>query len=241
MIWRVLCYHGINENEAENFEKQIRFFIDSGWEFCNMTDAIYLKQLNKEGKYATITFDDGQESLFENAIPILEKLNIKACFYITTDYVLKGNTYRDREPMLVMTWDQIVEISKKGHEIGSHSHTHIRFTTIDECGMRNELRISKEMLEDRLQHEIKHFAYPHGQHNQETYGVLLKTRYYQTAATIERGSMEKNDALLIKRNAIYPEWSINKIKLYNRLGDNELLYNLVKLRRLIAKISFSYI
>ncbi|MBT8194965.1 MAG: polysaccharide deacetylase family protein [Bacteroidia bacterium] len=69
------------------------------------TDA--LKQ-NKD--YATIMFDDGYKDNIEYALPILEKYNVKASFYIVTDCIDNN----------IPTWTNILEYlfqNTKGDEI----------------------------------------------------------------------------------------------------------------------------
>ena len=60
-----------------------------------------------------LTFDDGQDSHLDNAIPILDSFNMKATFYCP------GNkeSLHNRTP----EWKKIVE---NGHELGNHSLFH---------------------------------------------------------------------------------------------------------------------
>lgn len=63
----------------------------------------------------------------------------------------------------LMTWDQIIEISKQRmFAIGSHTHSHHILTNLDESEQISELQKSKSILEDKLNMKIKSMSYPDG-------------------------------------------------------------------------------
>jgi peptidoglycan/xylan/chitin deacetylase (PgdA/CDA1 family) len=55
--------------------------------------------LESKNRYATIMFDDGYKDNIEFALPILEKYNVKASFYVVTDCIEKN----------IPTWTHILE------------------------------------------------------------------------------------------------------------------------------------
>ncbi len=57
--------------------------------------------INSNEKYATIMFDDGYKDNIENALPILQKYNVKASFYVVTDCIEKN----------IPTWTYILDYS----------------------------------------------------------------------------------------------------------------------------------
>lgn len=62
-----------------------------------------------------ITFDDGIESHYNIAMPILEKHGIKGTFFVTINRI--GTPGR-------LSWKQIKEMRQRGMEIGNHTMTH---------------------------------------------------------------------------------------------------------------------
>jgi peptidoglycan/xylan/chitin deacetylase (PgdA/CDA1 family) len=66
---------------------------------------------------------------------------------------------RDEE---VMTWPELVDVSRNGVAVGSHTHTHRVLATVDEETQRRELRESKAVLEERLECPVRTLAYPVG-------------------------------------------------------------------------------
>jgi peptidoglycan/xylan/chitin deacetylase (PgdA/CDA1 family) len=110
---------------------------------------------------ATVTFDDGIRDNYEVALPVLERLGVKATFFVTTGYV--GGLFPasvGRCPM--MTWSQIRELGRLGHEIGAHTVNHVKLTQVSPEVAAAEIVDSKRVLEDALGAEVVSFAYPKG-------------------------------------------------------------------------------
>ncbi|MGQ4272600.1 polysaccharide deacetylase family protein [Terrihabitans sp. B22-R8] len=64
---------------------------------------------------------------------------------------------------LCMNWDELRELSADHrHTIGSHTCTHYRLAKLDEAGVREEIRIGQERIQQELGIVPRHFAYPVG-------------------------------------------------------------------------------
>ncbi|MGF1621862.1 MAG: polysaccharide deacetylase family protein [Rhodomicrobiaceae bacterium] len=62
-----------------------------------------------------------------------------------------------------LTLDELRELSSSPLvEIGAHTASHPRLSELGEAEAQFEMATNKEWLEDLLQHEIRHFAYPYG-------------------------------------------------------------------------------
>lgn len=108
----------------------------------------------RRGKSHCLTFDDGHMSNYELARPVLQALAIPAAFFVTTCWVDVLDT--------VMTWSHLRELSSEGFVLGSHTHTHALLTGCGEAALRNELRSSKMLLEDRVGREVTLLSLPGG-------------------------------------------------------------------------------
>ena len=124
----------------------------------------------------TLTFDDGDCSHYEVALPLLEKYGIFATFYVITD-VLGQPPY--------MTQDQVIELSQKGHEIASHTLSHRNLKRLPLIEVEKELRESKKILEGLIGSSVIHFAPPFGSFHSHFLYVLRK--YYQSSRTTVPG------------------------------------------------------
>lgn len=106
-----------------------------------------------------VTFDDGLRDFFDTALPLLVAHGTKALLYLATGYVADGrSTVRTGE---ALTWSQLREAVSTGLvAVGSHTHGHVDLSRTGEEDVRNELKRSKELIEDRLGVPCRHFAYP---------------------------------------------------------------------------------
>jgi hypothetical protein len=102
-------------------------------------------------KVVILTFDDGYESQYSNAKPILDKYGFKATFYIVCNYVGSGDNR--------MTWEEIKSLQQEGHDIASHTMNHDDLSKLTPQEVEYEVAQSKQCL---LEQGInpKSFAYP---------------------------------------------------------------------------------
>jgi len=89
-----LYYHGVVQKdsnffsprhlEANQFERQIRY-LKKHFDIISIDDAFEVKKGNikLERPTVTISFDDGYQNNITNALPILEKYNVKTTFFIS--------------------------------------------------------------------------------------------------------------------------------------------------------------
>ena len=124
-------------------------------------------QLFKE-PLITVTFDDGWQSIYESALPLLQKHGIR-----TTQYVLTGTA----DNAEYVSWDQIAQMQKAGHEIGCHTVSHVDLTTLDDATLEGELKFCKDELTKRFG-PITSFASPYGASNPRTVNAIK--RYFDT-------------------------------------------------------------
>lgn len=96
------------------------------------------------------------------------------------DFVGRASAYPDAE---FMTWDNIIELSKNGMDIGAHSHSHDILAKLEDEEMLFELSHSKAILEARLRKPVRAFSYPVGSKNTYNNSVIeaLKGNGYDIA------------------------------------------------------------
>ena len=91
----------------------------------------------------SLTFDDGLRDQYDLAVPILNRLDFKATFFI-----IAGRTPETDEEAQAkrpgdwggISWPQIKTLAAQGHEIGNHSWTHAPLTKIDDAAARRRSR-----------------------------------------------------------------------------------------------------
>lgn len=202
---RVLMYHMVRDPVSgakfnslrvspEMFEKQIRYLSENGWHFYTISELVALKDQLPE-KSIAITFDDGYEDNFSNALPILKKYNAKATIYLVVDrHDREWSSKRKKknnsgelmaEPKLLD--EQVKELLKTGLiEIGSHTITHDNLPDITKEQKYQEIVDSKKQIEELFDIKCRSFCYPFGLYD-DTDLKLVEQAGYSNATTVERG------------------------------------------------------
>jgi peptidoglycan/xylan/chitin deacetylase (PgdA/CDA1 family) len=91
-------------------------------------------------------------------------------------------------------WEEAREMQEADIEIGSHTANHPILTNVDEVSLADELRVSKLMLEEKLQKQLIHFCYPNGNVSQRECDAVEKAGY-ASAVTTELRLCENDDDL----------------------------------------------
>lgn len=73
----------------------------------------------------------------------------------------------EEEKREVLSWDEIKKLRKNGIELGSHTHNHYLLTFEDQKTITEELKVSKQKLEESLEEKIEFLSYPSGLYNPE--------------------------------------------------------------------------
>jgi peptidoglycan/xylan/chitin deacetylase (PgdA/CDA1 family) len=192
-----LMYHSVSNGGHKlsitpgQLDEQIRYLKEKKYHFLRLEDLKTPSILS--AKSVLITFDDGLEDIYLNAIPILKKHTVPAIFFIVTGLV--GKKYIKPE-FNCMTWDQIKEISKNTlFEIGCHTLSHPHLDTLSFQEQNSEIFGSKKILEDNLGKKIRSFAAPYGCYNAATLNII-KEIGIKYAFSVEQGFIDSKTNLL---------------------------------------------
>ena len=94
---------------------------ENGWKTITSDQLAMFQQgdMVLQEKSFMITIDDGYESVYNNAFPILKELDMNATLFVITSHIESGNRFNIR----MSSWEQIKEMSDSGYiEIGNHTH-----------------------------------------------------------------------------------------------------------------------
>ena len=120
------------------------------------------------GRICVITFDDGHESNYTHALPLLQEVGLRATFFVTVGRI--GQTP-------YMSWEQINALDSAGMEIGSHSMTHRPPASLTRSELYGEMDDSKRLLEDRLGRSVVSASSPTGFFNPQMVSVVRDIGY----------------------------------------------------------------
>lgn len=88
-------------------------------------------------------------------------------------------------------------------EIGSHTHNHFNLANIKPDLCRNELTLSKKLIEEVIQKEVKSIAFPDGSYNEEVKKLCREAGYSNLLAVDSRCADDKAD------KSLFPRWCIS--------------------------------
>jgi peptidoglycan/xylan/chitin deacetylase (PgdA/CDA1 family) len=162
----------------ETFRKHMRYLRWRKYAFVTLDEAMAAPAK----KSVAVTFDDGYRDLMEHALPLLDEMRIPATFFIVAGAVGKTDAWYRAEER-IMEWDDVRELLKRGHAVGSHTMTHAPLTKIAAGDARREIAESKRVLEDKLGAPMRHFAYPQGLNSPELRDVVREAGYAAGWAT----------------------------------------------------------
>lgn len=111
-------------------------------------------------KIVSFTFDDVPKSAFDNAVPILNKYNLRGTFYIALSF-LKGMQENDD----LYSKAELQECLRNGNELASHSYSHFHFyNTYSSKFISNDLKKNHLEFEKlNLDISLENFSYPYGE------------------------------------------------------------------------------
>ncbi len=187
---RVLMYHSINQSSNSASDSSSDTYSISEWNFAAHVDLlaehcdslnskiVSLDSASKSG--VTITFDDGYRDTLTVAAKILDAKKLPFTVFVTSQNITSGNSN-------YLSQSQLIELSKiPGVTIGSHGHSHTHLAELSSLEVHNELRQSKEWLEQTIQKTVTTLSYPHGSFNAEVVRLAADTGY-KFAATSKWG------------------------------------------------------
>jgi len=185
----VLMYHALDDGKGsytfpdpgersyvlktDSFRRHLHFLKKHGYKSYLFHDL----SPEKMKKSVIITFDDGHESNYTLALPMLREFGFKAIFFITAGWIGKDDYLKPQ---------QIKELCQEGMAIGSHGLTHTYLDDLDDMGLKHEFKRSKEILEDITGRKIEAFSAPGGRFNKRAQ-ELAKSAGYKILCTSSFG------------------------------------------------------
>jgi peptidoglycan/xylan/chitin deacetylase (PgdA/CDA1 family) len=195
--------------------------------FISYSDAVTKILENKIDKsYICISSDDG----FKNnlaAAEIMNEYGAKGCFFINPSIIGNSSfieiekhcrTRLNFPPVEFMDWNDIEQLQKWGHEIGSHTMEHINVANSEKELFMEDCNKTFDILMEKCG-DVKHFAFPYGRffHFNEMGREVVFNSGFSSCATAERGchindvrTLAKEE-LCILRDHVVLDWNINHI------------------------------
>jgi peptidoglycan/xylan/chitin deacetylase (PgdA/CDA1 family) len=190
----ILMYHHITDlpvdaSDAQrdyavsplHFEEQLRYLKDQGYQSISLYDLNDHLQMGNPlpDKAVILTFDDGYRDNAVTAFPLLLQYGFTATFLVNTQPI------NDEYPAY-MTWEQVEQMSRQGMYIESHSHSHPNLKGKPVEDVVQEVRRSKELIENHTGTTVRFFSYPYGHYDQQVVDILISQGFWG-AVTLRSG------------------------------------------------------
>lgn len=205
----VLMYHDIFRNSVKESgladdsadvykvsEKNFRSHVKS------VSDWLENNNQPKDG--VVFTFDDGGVSFLKVAAPILEEYGFIGLFFIITNRI-------GAEGFLSV--EDILELEKRGHIIGTHSHTHPdNISVLQRQQIDDEWQKSVSSLNSILGVSVEYASIPNGYQSEKVLNGACQSglRYLYTSTPITK-SKKIGDMAVIGRYVVLQGFSSNDV------------------------------
>lgn len=245
----VLNYHGTPKSYIKNFEVQLKFLLDNYRVISPADLQAYFEDKLEDGDRPCVllNFDDGiNNNLY--AVELMEKYKICAFFFIVPQFInrplhlqsvyfrekIRGhiNPYitKNREDKTAMSWQDLKDLIKLGHEVGSHSATHT--LTVDNSTLASrkyEIVESRHMIAKTLNlkvAEVRAFCGPRD--SMLSVGslemALIKQNYNFFFASFAGSNYLPKNPYFIKRINMEIYWLLDTVK-FSLSNLNRLRWN----------------
>lgn len=217
----VLIYHhfGVSKYPTtnvsiKNFREQMAYLAANDYQvvpLAKLVEALH-KQQSLPPRTVVITIDDGYQSVYHTAWPILQEYGYPFTVFINGKSINSGfSNY--------MTWAEIKEMQKSGVDFQDHSYAHNRmadrpkgFTNSEYRNwIRADLQTNSAMIHEKLGSKPRFFAIPYGEYNQLLMDEARKLGY-EAVLPQDPGSVSlATDPFMIAREPILgQDWAAIK-------------------------------
>jgi len=245
----VLMYHDLTEGKTTKkalsvdvFKKQMELLKTNGFQVIGMKEYsdFILQQGPVPDKAVLITFDDGYESFYKLAYPVLKEYGYPATAFPIVKFI------DERIGAPKMTWDQMREMQKDGMTFYSHTYDSHVYAEVDEKGKSKPALTARKYLidkkrqetdeeakrrifedlskaEERLKEELGNtdsiLSFPYGAFDDIVTDVL-ESLDIRISFTIKKGLNSRSDAMGFRINAADAGTSPKTaFELLNKIGD----------------------
>lgn len=231
---RAIAYHAVPSASLDSFRRQLDWL------------AARYRCLDEEGLAAfcagnpekaeekpglIISFDDGQINNYRYAVPALEERGLRGWFFIPSmapglsgaeeARFCRDGTYElpadaEADGRLVMNWDEVRDLSVRGHSIGCHTASHRRLRdSLTPTELETEILQAKAKMEQELGHHCLSFAFVGGEqdtYSPGAYSMIRSAGFRFGFTTLSAPFCAHDNPFLIHRTMLDPDMDFDLFK-----------------------------
>lgn len=230
----ILMYHSIGDNKAfatvseSNFKKQMQFLKKKKIKVIKLSElAKRLRNGEKVSNYVCITFDDGYEDNFTNALPIIKEFNFPITIFLATGFIGKYFVNSQGVKINILREEQIREMADSGLvDFAPHTHNHYLLDNISYKEAVCEIDQSKKEIEKITENSADVFAYPKGRLTKKILKYFEKNNWICAVGVQEGLVGRRSDIFNLERNSIDSSTSFMQFK--GKVSRTINIYNKIK-------------
>jgi peptidoglycan/xylan/chitin deacetylase (PgdA/CDA1 family) len=190
----ILTYHSLDSSGSvistspEKFRRQMKNLFDASFHVVKLRDLVSRIRENRQlpAKSVAITFDDGFQSVYDVAFPVLKDYGYPATVFLVTSFCGKNNRWNGQPNTIpsfdLLTWDQISKMKDQQIEFGVHTATHPDLTKLTGSQVSEEIIGARQVVQEQTGENEIAFAYPYGKKSSEA-SNLVNLNFYAACST----------------------------------------------------------
>lgn len=173
----ILMYHNICKESADcdrltvsvqNLEKQFQYLRDNNYNTFHFSELENRATLSQ--KSIILTFDDVTENQLNYAVPLLEKFNLKASFFVPFSFIGQTDSWNAGSKSVeqkIMTVEQLKQLPRNLVEIGYHSYAHKKYQELNPLELKDDFLKCEKVIASNNLNIYGALAYPYGSYPRE--------------------------------------------------------------------------
>lgn len=230
----ILMYHNVSNESNDSkgltvfcgaLEEQFSYLQQKGYTSYHFSELE--NRVSISPKSVVITFDDVTVNQLDYAVPLLQKYNLKATFFIPFGYIGNVDLWNSGKEK-IMSIEQLKTLDNRV-ELGLHSFTHKRYATLTEAEINDDFSKCFEIIEQNDLKVYNALAFPYGNYpkkepNKSMFTTVLRQNNVKAGLRIGNriNKFPFKNPYEITRIDIKGEDSLLKFKIKLRFGKLKL-------------------
>jgi len=209
----ILVYHRIDDQRLststapEVFIRHLEWLEWRGWRSLSASEFEFyaLRKRSMPSRSFLLSFDDGYESVFSSALPVLKELNFRAICFLSTKFIRSSSSSENTKPITsphskqdFLSWQQVRELQSMGSvEFHSHTHAHRPLGDLTPSALAQDLATSLDHLTKELalpKSQFRQLAWPWGESNNAS-RTIARQFGFQLQYTVSRSAFLRTSSI----------------------------------------------